>query len=270
MGAGAAELTACALWRKHKIIYQFDQDLALELAAQADSFDESSDLPVDAILHPPYPCIYIKCPGIVSEDSDGFFAFIEFDINRSVHEIRFSEMALDMMHTRPIVIDLSSQILGQCIAATVEEAARHSQSPMAILSAKQILPALRALNIYLYVCSSGADIEPNPSHAQVLRKSSTVRDKYREIDVQDVGVRIGQALRRYRVGNTNTGESKNVGERRSPRPHTRRGHWHHYWTGSKSERTLVLKWVHPVAVAIQATDEDVNPTVIPIKNHHDS
>ncbi|MDZ3934659.1 hypothetical protein UXB74_24760 [Escherichia marmotae] len=54
-------------------------------------------------------------------------------------------------------------------------------------------------------------------------------------------------------------------EKRSKRPHTRRGHWHTYWTGSKKpelahERKPRLIWLPPVPVNL----EDVNklPVVI--------
>ncbi len=51
--AGAAELTACYLWRKNKIIYSFDPDLAATLADQAKETEETDVLPSEllCILH---------------------------------------------------------------------------------------------------------------------------------------------------------------------------------------------------------------------------
>lgn len=43
------------------------------------------------------------------------------------------------------------------------------------------------------------------------------------------------------------------------------GHWHHYWTGSKSEpeqRKLILKWTHPMLIG-GYTDNVV--TMFPVK-----
>jgi hypothetical protein len=58
----------------------------------------------------------------------------------------------------------------------------------------------------------------------------------------------------------------------SPRPHYRRAHWHHFWTGPRNvpgERKLILKWLPPIPVGIQDLDDDsenIKPFVIkPIK-----
>ena len=46
----ASDLTACYIWRKHKIIYDFDDVLAEELCSQADAFEEDYTLPINIIL----------------------------------------------------------------------------------------------------------------------------------------------------------------------------------------------------------------------------
>ena len=41
------------------------------------------------------------------------------------------------------------------------------------------------------------------------------------------------------------------GSHTAKRPHMRRGHWHHFWTGpmdSAQDRKLVLKWLPPIFV----------------------
>lgn len=65
-----------------------------------------------------------------------------------------------------------------------------------------------------------------------------------------MGFRTGSILRSRKV-NYARSVSNNVNGRTPPRPHLRRGHWHHYWTGPKicpESRNLVLRWVAPVAV----------------------
>ena len=78
--AGAPELTACYLWRNNKIIFAFDPDLTTTLAEQAKETEETDILPADLLLHPPYPIIYVKAPGLV-EDIDGFFYWVDYDTN---------------------------------------------------------------------------------------------------------------------------------------------------------------------------------------------
>jgi hypothetical protein len=62
MALDASELTACYSWRKNKIIYAFDLDLARELSDQALEYTPEDDLPVEVLLHPPYPCVYFHLP----------------------------------------------------------------------------------------------------------------------------------------------------------------------------------------------------------------
>lgn len=47
-----------------------------------------------------------------------------------------------------------------------------------------------------------------------------------------------------------------------PRPHLRRGHWSHFWTGKRdsADRERVLKWIEPVY--INANTPDDLPTTI--------
>lgn len=60
------ELFCCALWRHSKVVYSFDNTLAAELVQQADEWDDSDNLPIDVLLHPPYRCAFISCPGVIT------------------------------------------------------------------------------------------------------------------------------------------------------------------------------------------------------------
>lgn len=262
----AAELTACWIWRKHKIIYDFDPQLSAELIDQARSYREDDALPVEAMLLPPYPCCYIKCPGVLDEYIDGFFAWIEWDVNRKIYEFRINFAALDLSETVPTQIELHKSTLEECIAATTAETNKYSDHHIPVPSLSEISMLLGALNMYLYVCSTEADIVPNPEHAKITRRSATIRDKYREIEVQDVGIRIGSALRAAKQARSAPTGSHSGQTGIKKRAHTRRGHWHHYWVGSKnkpSDRRLILKWTHPVLVGGSSGADAV--TIHPVK-----
>ena len=49
---------------------------------------------------------------------------------------------------------------------------------------------------------------------------------------------------------------------KSKAPHSRRGHWHHYWVGKKDsgERRLILKWIAPTFV--NGTPNTVNINIV--------
>ena len=65
----------------------------------------------------------------------------------------------------------------------------------------------------------------------------------------EAGFRIGSEIREY--------EKRKSPNRRTGikvRPHIRRAHWHHFWTGSKDNRKLVLKWVAQTSVGAKNGD----------------
>lgn len=43
-------------------------------------------------------------------------------------------------------------------------------------------------------------------------------------------------------------------------PHSRKGHWHHFWTGKRGteERKLILKWVAPMFINGGTDEVSVN------------
>ena len=109
-----------------------------------------------------------------------------------------------------------------------------------------------AINMVLYLCSSDRDIPDS-----YIRRSTYRYGNPKHIRVWDVGIRIGSALRRYR----RAVEEHQRGSHESPRPHVRRAHWHHFWTGPRDgERKLVVKWLPPIPSNYDPGDD--LPTVI--------
>lgn len=113
-----------------------------------------------------------------------------------------------------------------------------------------------ALTIYL--CSQNADYEraprPEPSRTKKgLRFFPPDKPK-----IWDVGIRLGAAMRQH-TSSEATGMNHNT-----PRPHIRRAHWHHFWTGPlTTNRKLVVKWLPPIPVGL--TDEELPVVIKPVK-----
>ena len=113
---------------------------------------------------------------------------------------------------------------------------------------------MQCLQIVLYILAQNADIIPDPEQTTITKRGKTIKDKYSEIRKWDVGYRIGNELRKQKTIPTDY----QGGTHNSPRPHIRRGHWHHFWTGPRndiSQRKLILKWLSPMAIAV-GDDED--------------
>ena len=134
--------------------------------------------------------------------------------------------------------------------------------------APQCLETLTAVQLLLYILSENADKTEHP-HRDITDKKTgntvkrkNIEDKVGEIDYYEVGIHVGAALRatssHQSAVATGTGSAK--------RPHSRRGHWHHYWIGAKSDeskRKIILKWVAPTFIHAELGDDTV--TVVPVK-----
>lgn len=273
----ASELTGLYIWRKHKVIYNFDHTLAQELVAQADAIAEDDKIPTEILLRPPYPCVYIQTDKPLAGDSLPlkFMAWIEEDANSHVREFRVQPFADNMEHTKTFMLELTKPTVYECIYDTVATTARYNSFAKFQLNNiridESVRAVLRAMQLYLYVCSDQADIRENPKQKGIYRPrqpGQPIKDKFREIDMKDVGVVIGHTLRRAEQESSAPQSNPSADEAKQgshKRPHTRRGHWHHYWTGSKSEpeqRKLILKWTHPMLIG-GYTDNVV--TMFPVK-----
>ena len=113
------------------------------------------------------------------------------------------------------------------------------------------------MQVVLYILAQNAEIAPDEEQVTVTKRGKTIKDKYSEIRKWDVGERIGAAIRQQKM-KVSEDDSENT-THNSPRPHMRRGHWHHFWTGPKNEpenRLLVLRWLSPMVIAADLEIED--------------
>jgi len=259
------DLTAALLWTQTKMVYRYDREFIAEIA----SSPLTGNIPIDILYRLPYYCIYVEAPVVIfGEESRGFFAWMEYDVNNKMPELRLLYLMRDN-YTISVPVLLPGGGLDESNNALYESAMQRSsidvKSALADLSGKS-LAAIKpditaAINLVLYVCSEDADIRP-ASRQRVTPTGQTPK----QCTAWDVGVRIGSALRKASDAATSSRPVKpRESATTSPRPHMRRAHWHHYWTGPRwGARKLVLKWVHPVLVG--SGDGDMPTTVLPIKS----
>ena len=117
-----------------------------------------------------------------------------------------------------------------------------------------------------YLSSKEPDIEVSPETKYTYKPrpfTSPVRNKWSEVNMEDVGVRYGAAFRKqFEEIKKEDIEDKedeetitdiNKKRRRSPRPYLRRAHWSHYWTG-RGRVNYEVRWIQPVFVGGKAKD----------------
>ena len=247
----AAEITGAYCWDKHRIIYNVDTALAGMLAEQAADTADTDVLPSELLMRLPYPCVYLALPGLNAE-LDGALVWIDHDTNRDAPELRAQYCYRDGA-TEAGVLHLVPGTIGDCIADTNAEILRNAGGDAPRLGgadSREMQRLLTVIQIILYIVSDASDVEmrtpPRLSRRRDRRKGKPKEE--RPITTGAVGIHIGAAIRRQKQrpapeqGGTGAGAPK--------RPHTRRGHWHHYWVGAHDtpERRLVLKWTPPTLI----------------------
>ncbi len=255
----ASLLAALSSWRQYKEIYSFSDELKEVLYEQA----EDILIPMDVLYSIPFPCIYI-----VIDENEGFFVFFEQDMNTFQMELRFCivkknnddiKMFNTWIHLRSNYtisdginegIDLilhNKEKYKKELAGIVSESLQFGEEE----SEWYFEEVSKRFQLLLYICAENAEIEENPEQKQITRKplqNSKPKDVYREIRSWNVGVKYAYNVRKAKSEENNQGNFSSHNTHSSHRPHTRRGHWHHYWTGTKDNRKLVLKWTAPIFV----------------------
>lgn len=266
----AQQIAALAPWRLSKEVFLVDEDFEALLFEQ----DGDLDIPSEILLQLPYPCFYMEFHNLtLGHRYHGAFVHLEYDIKSHDRELRFLFVS-ENGNTWGFPIHIDERSLESNLAHTREEGYSNllpdeHEVRAAMTSTEERSRLLneflrKALQLVLYVCASNAEISPNSEQALITKRSSTIKDRYAEIRKWDVGARYGAAIRQYRKKELlPVSDEKAHGTHASPRPHMRRGHWHNYWTGPKSDpsqRKLVLKWTPPTIIG---ADEEA-PVVLHI------
>lgn len=263
LGLSPAIITAAAAWRVSQGVYRFDADLYNSLVTQP--LDDN--LPCEALHRLPEWCVYVETfPGqtFCGEPFSGFWAHLEQDQNDGREELRFVLM-MDDGSNAPVPIHLGEWTLDEGLQRMVEEADKQV-SPIVpgFKHPKPLVEEIAPLaQLVLYLCADNSDMSQVKHPNKRVRMSGQV-DVPRQERYWTVGERIGAAIRKYR--NESGAESEKEYEyvpdsiHARPRPHLRRAHWHHFWTGPRQgERKLILRWLPPIPVGV---DENEGPAVI--------
>lgn len=259
------------------MIYQIDDSLLAELAGQATRTKMDDSLPADLLMNLPHPCFSVESHpfsmGEAGTKHDFFFTgrfFVTtgkkgeigaaWDHLYCLFEVPDGEL---LTYSLPI---LHGKTLGDCITALNEfHRANYNENVTEEESYLHAAPALLAAQIVLYLQAQNADTQNRPTAKKPKKKGiGKGRNQQKPTKVVDVGYHVGATIRKAQA---RYDSSPSSGSGTAKRPHSRRGHWHHYWTGSLSspdERKLVLRWVEPMF--IHADNSDDLPTVRKVKN----
>lgn len=270
------KLAALAPWRLYKQIYEFDEEMEQLLLQQG---KEDMVVPTDVLDNIPYPCIYIKTKTMTGWD--GFFIHFESEPDDDSLELRLTivteksaELVPEWLHILP------GKTIKECMEKGLDVVKQNLNNNPLMESIKEPIKehmedigndktdiVTSLLQLVLYICAQNSEIEENEQQKKIYRKprnKSSIKDKYSEVQIWNCGENTGNIIRRikkephryyYETHKTQSGGTPK-------RPHARRGHWHHYWTGKKEggDRKLELKWVAPVFIHSQHNNDDIVTT----------
>lgn len=266
-----ATLSALFAWRATQGIYWFDETIFDELW----STPVTGDIPVEALEGLPEWCCYLAFPEprqIGGVEVVGFLAQLQYDLDN--HE-RQLHLALDF-GTQLVTTSLSLVgTLEACFAAslarmqeTIEREGGRAVGFATTAKARahvkrsqnysgELLAPLISLALYLASTSReircGMLTEPVRPQVKQTRQYGPRLFPPSAPRVWEVGFRIGDTIRAGIAAierSQRTGVGSLVRTHSVPRPHLRKAHYHHYWTGPlKGDRQLIVKWLHPILVA---------------------
>lgn len=270
-----AVMAALASWRITKGIYRFDATLLEEVV----NMPLEGNLPAEVFLTLPEWAIWVDVPPSVmvpppdgSKDlCVGFFAHLEYDVRDFRTELRIAGVfntGAKEHKIHFIGVHIGNWSLAEGVERAYEEGKKEgrllpflelpklSEAEYERLHAWTINYLTPLVNMILYICSANADFGEREKPIHPSRKSPQKGKIFAAQDVRnwDIGVRLGPALRRARQDETEPQEGGEERAHASPRPHYRRAHWHHFWTGPRDKpdkRKLVLKWLPPIPVGIK-------------------
>lgn len=270
----ATLLHLMAAWRPSQGIYRIHEGLCLELLKTK----MGGAIPVEILCRLPEWCVYVELPSAIPIDGQsylGFFAMLSFDPNHCSAPIlhigwvndRDCALGIDYL---PLIGSLQESVNAVVKGGFILQLRRKPQGATRLDHHDQQDLESRlhvALSILLYLAAANNDIRS--SIGDETRPQRPLAINFRKVltspKVWNVGFRVGPALRNHNeVQVMATGKNLSGARQRfSVRPHVRRAHWHHFWTGSTQDpwdRNLVLKWLHPILVNVEDPD-DLIPTI---------
>lgn len=243
-------LDALYKWRIHKQIYRFSIEMEKLLYEQNDGFDS----PIWILNSLPYNCIYIETNEL-SEDTLGFFFYKDYKSYTAI--VIYNDMSWkNITFNYDEKTDRKTTLKESVNRQAVNDKCNVPVDSIISDGVYSLLPKI--VQLVLYICASNAEISENAEQKKITRKPKSkdfIKDKYREVQIWDCGNEISEKIRMFSSQEKSNKRSENSAEYIvkagvGKAPHSRRGHWHHFWTGKigTDDRKLVLKWLAPMFI----------------------
>ena len=239
------------LWAKSKQVYRFDKDFTEELLRT-----ENLRYIKDSWNYLPYSVFFVD----ISDNAElcerlkcmGFFLKAVYNSLEDNWKIHLYRLDGEMYHHAIFTAENKDTVF------RVEELGEFADEDY-----DNECFGVLVVQILTYLASVEPDVQESEESKAVYRKPAEdvpPKNSYHEIRKWDVGVRFGNAFRKWQSDKAVTGKATGTGARL--RPHCRRAHWHNYWyktaDGGREKR---LKWVSECFVNVEDSEQDLPVTI---------
>ena len=278
-------MAAVASWRLHKQVFKFAPEMENMLMEQA---DEELVMPLEVLYNLPYDCIYIQLNELYINQIhyDGFFVHFDYDFHNKMRMLKII-LVQDAGTYNSYIINLRDgytvkdgirEYVNEC-RQNEKELARWSKNHMYSkyipinfnyeLYINEVSKFLNSLfQLVLYLCSQNKEIIENTAQKSIHKAPTSkdfIKDKYREVQIWDCGTNTATLIRKMHTGTYTYIPRSSDNKGGTPKsPHSRRGHWHHFWTGAKNsdDRKLILKWIAPTFINKNLSTDSVQLNIV--------
>lgn len=247
-------------WRPTQDIITFDKNVYDSLF----SMDLDRNMDTEIFKHFPTWSLWICTERIIFNNVifSGFFATPQYNTLTKKRNINL-HFVNDFDNNFSLTIELNGLSLDVTIEKIIKENSSFSKiddKKFPVIENNNILyDNLKGIiNLLIYICSYGIDDDDNFHYETITYPTHKKTKKGWRLfpptkpNLRLLGKNFGDTIRKYyEYYATNQNYSG-----KSPAPHIRRAHWHHFWAGKKlgKERKLIVKWLPPIPVAMQEDD----------------
>lgn len=226
-------------WRKNKTIYDFSPSFLTEL-------EKTEDAPVYTSILKKLPFTdYIMTIPSSTQKYNAMFIHIEFDGTDTLFLVCPFEAIKNPEHSSYCQCSIWCED-GKNVIETFKETYGEKTA-----NYERFLKLAIAASYYL--ASKNAEINkiqiPKDKRPTIIT-NRTKRPKRVNINSFAVGYKTGKRFETqvaYSNSQTNSTKAECIISGKNKRPHVRRAHWHHYWTG-EGRKNLEVRWIEPVFV----------------------
>jgi len=286
-----------AAWRQHKQIFKFDIDFFESLSYSEEEIFKAGNediLTRGELQTLPFPAFYVELPICLEEGEEycGFFftynslgdktdtldfyfvgklaevcaSQIDKYPNKSIILNTFpSEVKYDLHDENPNAT-IWENYYKDCIKIDTETQSQEEIEDIEKRNRNGFILLFTALQAVTYLASQYADVTPNKVSKRTFKHTTEKRDIPSEMLIWDVGSRHGSIKRKITEEEQNREPQviyNEIGKVYRPaskkKPHSRAGHFQHFWYGKKdgSEvRRRERQWVDPTYVNFNGKEKE--------------